>query len=847
MEYGWRHRIPQHGMVRVVAVFGCCLWLWAAPAQAEECRVLAERMLEQHPRLNAVRREVQVARAQLDRSRGGWFPDLRTSGAVGPESRKKTSAAISTQMTARTLTMTVNQLLWDFGKTDAEIAKADLAVAQAELALSGQRAELLLDAASSCINLVRGYRALAMAEQSVANIRKQTGLEESRVELGGGLQTDALQARSQLSGAQARHARAKGTLNMAINHFRGLFASAPGAPETLHELENPTHQLPDSLEKVLAEVQANNPQILTAKVAFTLSQTEKKRLVGAELSPRVGAVVEQKYKQDSEGIDGRQDETSARLEFSYPFNLGMASFHALTGAEEGIAVAESRLGDTRNQVEEQARNGWENLKTARENAEYLDNQARIAAEFLRMAREERLHGARSLIDVLSGETGLINAQSDAVAAWADVAIAQFALLKTMGLLDLDALRTGPRLVLAKVETDGRETDKRRDKEGEKTAPTPVPVAELVRKRSGKEERVEVPVENPQPPERSREAVAAVPAAVPAREEAASGEQAEVIENTSVRVKPDRHAKVVNFLRAGTAVRVVEEKSLANGRQWVRLEGEGWVSAAVVSRKSGAGSAAPAAVPAPVEAVTEPRKTAEVVEPVAEKRKAAEVVEPVVVQVEAESKPAPAAISVLPVKPVAEKRKAAEVVEPVVVQVEAESGPVKLPPPSPVKPLRVKRQPAAEAASGLVQVEEPVKVSSPSPKESQPEKRAADAVAPVLIQVEEPVSSPASAPVSLPPTREKRAADAVEPALIPVEEARKPARMAEPVATEPKRRQGKVKEPVEQPVLTQVEEPVKASAPVAAAPEAVQKRPPERVEPVLTQVEEPVKAAAPVAA
>jgi adhesin transport system outer membrane protein len=90
-------------------------------------------------------------------------------------------------------------------------------------------------------------------------------------------------------------------------------------------------------------------------------------------------------------------------------------------------------------VEQQVRNAWQSLITARQNAELLDNQARIASEFLRLAREERLLGHRSLIDVLIGETNLINAESDAASAEADVALATFAVLQAVSGLELDAL------------------------------------------------------------------------------------------------------------------------------------------------------------------------------------------------------------------------------------------------------------------------------------------------------------------------------------------------------------------------------------------------------------------------
>ena len=91
-------------------------------------------------------------------------------------------------------------------------------------------------------------------------------------------------------------------------------------------------------------------------------------------------------------------------------------------------------------VEQQARDSWENLRTSRENAGLLKNQANIASEFLDFARKERQLGRRSLIDVLAGETALIDASSDAASAEVDVAIAVYTLLNVTGRLEEDAIR-----------------------------------------------------------------------------------------------------------------------------------------------------------------------------------------------------------------------------------------------------------------------------------------------------------------------------------------------------------------------------------------------------------------------
>ncbi|MBF0126461.1 MAG: TolC family protein [Magnetococcales bacterium] len=535
---------------------GALLLVWVFghgfPVHAEDCRVVTERMLDRHPRLNAAMRDMDVARAKAARVQGGWYPDLRTHGTMGRESRKPARGGTTTDLTVRTLTMSLNQLLWDFGKMNAEVAKAKLGLMQAEWQLHAQRGELLLDAATACVNLLRNHRLLALAEQSVANIRAQTGLEESRVEVGGGLLTDALQAKSQLAGAQARLARVKGGLNMAVNRYRALFAQDPAPSGQMYDLNNPAERLPPSLEKVLEETFGSNPQIQLAKVHLTLSQVEKKRVVGAELAPRIGAVVEKKYKDNTDGVEGSQQEVVARVEFNYPMNLGLAPLHALHEAQEGIAAMENRLQETRNQVEEQARNSWESLKTVLENADFLANQARIAVEFLSLAREERQQGARSLIDILSGETGLINAQSDALAARSDVTIAQFTLLKIMGVLEPDALQSGARYVTPAVVNVPRQESPTR------TAPAAVAAT--------------APLVDDEPR----------PSVARADDEAVEPEEeVTVIRDTRFRDQPTMRSRVLGVVRAGTVARVSER---TRDGAWYDLADHGWVAKKMLSTK-----------------------------------------------------------------------------------------------------------------------------------------------------------------------------------------------------------------------------------------------------------------------
>jgi adhesin transport system outer membrane protein len=86
-------------------------------------------------------------------------------------------------------------------------------------------------------------------------------------------------------------------------------------------------------------------------------------------------------------------------------------------------------------VIEQVSISWSNLITAHSNKANLKNQTRLAEEFLNIAREERTVGKRTLLDVLSAETNLINAQSDLASTEFDVLSASYTLLQAIGRLD----------------------------------------------------------------------------------------------------------------------------------------------------------------------------------------------------------------------------------------------------------------------------------------------------------------------------------------------------------------------------------------------------------------------------
>lgn len=400
-------------------------------------------LLSRHERIKAAEADVAAARANMDVTRGGYYPTASITANVGNEAigtQNPLSTRTSTSMAAREVDLSLTQTLYDFGATDASVGGSSLSIDQALAALTQTRQGVLLEALRVQLNLASAKRVLDHQSKSEASIKRQTELENARVQRGSGFSTDVLQAKTQLAGAQAARVRAEGTLRQALNRYRAVYGSPP-ADVTGLELPNiAAIILPETEEEVVEAALADNPQVKVSGITADIANAEIERSFASGYRPVVSASAEQKYKRDVGGTIGYKTEQLVKVEAKFDFNMGWTAQNTLLAAKAGHSAAASRLKDTRDQIEEQARNAWQSLVTARANADFLKNQANIAAEFLDLARKERTLGQRSLIDVLSGETSLINALAAADRAETDVGVATLSVLSAMGKLDISVLQ-----------------------------------------------------------------------------------------------------------------------------------------------------------------------------------------------------------------------------------------------------------------------------------------------------------------------------------------------------------------------------------------------------------------------
>ena len=397
-----------------------------------------ELVLKNHKLIEASKIDSKAAEFRVKQSKGAYYPSLDVTANYGHERIIKHGPPNDTQLVARDATAKITQTITDFGLRESTVKTSELSLKQS-LALEKQiKNDLLLRALTAYLRVIQSRESVKYAVQSVANIKKQTELEDAAVSAGGGLTSDVLQAKTQLAGAQARLIQFEGVLDAAKHEFEYLYGFFPKNLNDLKLTKSITDQLPQSIEETVENTMKNNPSLIAARITEDIGK-EAINTARSSLFPTIKGILSHSEKQDFGGIVGFKRESSAKIDFSYPLNLSFSEYAGKDAAVESYLATSTRIRDQENMIKQMVRTTWDGLDTAQKNAEFLTNQARISGEFLELARKERKAGNRTLLDVLGGETALINAQADAIAAKIEVLINSYTLLSLMGGLTLDTI------------------------------------------------------------------------------------------------------------------------------------------------------------------------------------------------------------------------------------------------------------------------------------------------------------------------------------------------------------------------------------------------------------------------
>lgn len=434
-----------------LALAACtCIAAQAQPLQEELINVL-----DNHPLIRASRHAVDAARERVDAANAGYLPRVTVTGDGGRESIRTTSfkpnaqmelgnngvvtPATTSELNRRKMGLSIEQSLYSGGRVQAGAGLAGTELAIQESTYAATQQDVLLEALTAYLQVGRYQTLIGISRLNEDTTRNQLELENKRVEGGGGIAVDVMQARTRLQIVKERRVYYEQALRDAMANYEQTFGHAPDLAR-LQELETFGQGLPAALPQAMAAGTEGSPRlrVSTLQVARATGQIDAAR---AATLPSVDLVLAGNSDTNANAT-ARRDDYSAVVRLSWSFSAGMEGQHRTAAALKDKDELLEREKSARNKTVEAIRVSWNQVVNGRERQELLDSAAGIARDVMLNRKRLRDAGKETALSALDAEVEYFGVLSNKVNAMYDTRIGAYRLMAAVGSLTPENLGVG---------------------------------------------------------------------------------------------------------------------------------------------------------------------------------------------------------------------------------------------------------------------------------------------------------------------------------------------------------------------------------------------------------------------
>ena len=292
---------------------------------------------------------------------------------------------------------------------------------------------------------IEAYTSIILARENVKINRQNLNLfikqvENDKVRLNRGLITtaDLSQSESSLAGASAQLTKARSELLINKLNYENIIGRLLNANE-LQKSNRSIVKIPDELSTALILSKTNNPDIKIAEIELNQSEIEIS-ISKSDLKPTASLSLERSYSDDFSTTYDQREKDVLKATMSWPFYSGGSkrakinkntnlTFRKRLLLEDAIKVTEKNVGSAWSNLE--ASKSFLNSVSAQVKAAKIANEG-ISAEYER--------GSRTTLDVIQSNSLLLSANLSLVNSERNYLMAQYQLLKSIGLLNSNYLK-----------------------------------------------------------------------------------------------------------------------------------------------------------------------------------------------------------------------------------------------------------------------------------------------------------------------------------------------------------------------------------------------------------------------
>ena len=421
-----------------------CLIFFILPVNAATLSDALRQTYQNNLELKAERKNLEVQKEVLNISKSDFFPTLTLSGTKSFEDTNKltnqdgTDASI-TNTNPMTSSVKLEQTLLDGSERGTKYEKSKLGLNLSEAQLIKKEQDVFMKAIEAYTGLILAYEKLNINEENVNLLQRQFEIDNARLSRAQITATDLAQSQSSLSGAQAGYIGAQNyivTSKLAYENIIGPINSN----EKLKKIYNSEVPLPSSLVDAKKISEQKSPDLIIAEIEYGQSELDVK-IARSDLSPTAKLSLERSYTDDLSATYDEREKDVLQATVSWPFQFGGKNKSNINKNLQVKGMKKLLLENAFRNNTQGVTAAWSTLESSKSLLRAVQSQvkaAEIANEGITFEYESGLN--RSTFDVLQSRSNLINAKINLAEAERNYLLAQYRLIKSVGLLNSEYLK-----------------------------------------------------------------------------------------------------------------------------------------------------------------------------------------------------------------------------------------------------------------------------------------------------------------------------------------------------------------------------------------------------------------------
>jgi len=393
--------------------------------------------------LNAERENINISEEDLKISKSSYLPSVTISGSKSQEDTDKLTNRVGTEVSVNdvdpsTQSIKIEQTLIDFGR-NADVQKNKIGINLAAIKLLKKEQEVLLKTIEVYSGLILANEKLKINQSNFNLLERQVETNRARLERGQITLSDLAQSESSLAEAQANFIQSQNEIVSNKLNYENVIGPITDI-NSLNKNFDINLMLPVSLNDAIDASKKYNPELIIAKLEY--EQSEKDVLISrSDLSPSAKLSYENSRSQDLSLSYDERNKNTLKATITWPIYAGGKNRASLSKSLNLQNRKKLLLNSSEKTNNSNVAISWSTLQSSKSLLNSVKSQvkaAEIANEGITVEYESGL--GRSTLDVIQSNSILLNSRISLANSERNYLLAQFNVLKSIGLLNSSHLK-----------------------------------------------------------------------------------------------------------------------------------------------------------------------------------------------------------------------------------------------------------------------------------------------------------------------------------------------------------------------------------------------------------------------